>query len=455
MNKRFVLLLCVLVVLFSVGCENENNSGIKRTYLIYMNGSDLETNFGAASADLEEIVSAKTSDKLKIYIYTGGTEKWHTAGINNEYNEIFTVDDNKLVKQASFESRNMGSADTLAEFVKYVYDKEGNSEYNIILWNHGGNSLTGFGKDQNYSKDSLLIDELKSAFKKIRKESNIRFGFIAFDACLMANIEMMYAIGEYADYIVASEEVVPACGFDYKTFFKEQQKKLTTLDNAKLLAKVYFKSAKSEYLSDLLSISVVDTDKIDKVVKAFENALSVSDIGGKQILMFGGKSDIEGYSNMADLLSLFESCTSNEVQTLIDSVNEAVVYVQNGRSCFGACGISIYFPYYVQALERIQQYKQNSFSDVYLNAISEYKGETVSLHDDVLFDIDGSIYECKYCGANLFYAYYSTYAYSEDNICFSYRIRKNNITEEVKIDAVFVASMGKLEKTEQKYLKHK
>ncbi len=66
----------------------------------------------------------------------------------------------------------------------------------LILWDHGGGAVSGFGYDEhsNNEEDTLTIDKLKKALK----ESETKFEFIGFDACLMANIETAYSIKYYA-----------------------------------------------------------------------------------------------------------------------------------------------------------------------------------------------------------------------------------------------------------------
>ena len=42
-----------------------------------------------------------------------------------------------------------------------------------------------------------------------------KFSFIGLDACLMGNIELVAALEEKAEYLIASEELEPESGYDY------------------------------------------------------------------------------------------------------------------------------------------------------------------------------------------------------------------------------------------------
>ena len=65
----------------------------KRTILIYMNGSDLETEYMAATSDLHEILDSGFDAKnLNIIVFAGGAKRWHTPEIANRLNSIFKIE---------------------------------------------------------------------------------------------------------------------------------------------------------------------------------------------------------------------------------------------------------------------------------------------------------------------------------------------------------------------------
>ena len=66
------------------------------TVMIYMNGSDLESRYGAATSDLKEMLNATLSDNVNVVIQTGGTKKWKTDGISAKHSQRFIVKDGKL-----------------------------------------------------------------------------------------------------------------------------------------------------------------------------------------------------------------------------------------------------------------------------------------------------------------------------------------------------------------------
>lgn len=49
---------------------------------VYMCGSDLESSYGAATADISEMIDASPSDEVTVIIQTGGANKWQNFGIS-------------------------------------------------------------------------------------------------------------------------------------------------------------------------------------------------------------------------------------------------------------------------------------------------------------------------------------------------------------------------------------
>lgn len=71
----------------------------------------------------------------------------------------------------------------------------------------------GFGYDEYFTDDELMLDDVAWALK----DAGIHMDFIGFDACLMAGIETAAAVSDYAGYLVASEETEPGGGWFTQT----------------------------------------------------------------------------------------------------------------------------------------------------------------------------------------------------------------------------------------------
>ena len=83
----------------------------------------------------------------------------------------------------------------------------------VILWDHGGGSISGVCFDE-ISDDSLSLREIDTGLLSTMKNAGMTdtFEFIGFDACLMSTVETANVLASYSDYMIASEESEPGSG---------------------------------------------------------------------------------------------------------------------------------------------------------------------------------------------------------------------------------------------------
>ena len=113
-----------------------------KTVMIYMVGSDLESQYQAASTDIEEMLdSGYDESKMNILIYTGGCSNWHNRDIPEDANSILKIENGSLTELTSKDASNMGDPSNLTEFLNYGYTNYPAEQYDLILWNHGGGAF--------------------------------------------------------------------------------------------------------------------------------------------------------------------------------------------------------------------------------------------------------------------------------------------------------------------------
>ena len=148
--------------------EIVNPEDVEATVMIYMNGTDLESDFGNASADIEEILNAGSSDKVHVVIETIGTANWQTAGISNSQAQRFVVENGQLTKVVdSLGKVSVADPEPLADFIHWANVTYPAPRNILILWNHGGGPAYGFGVDEwdEKSEDSLFLNEICDALE--------------------------------------------------------------------------------------------------------------------------------------------------------------------------------------------------------------------------------------------------------------------------------------------------
>lgn len=184
------------------------------TVLVLMNGSDLETEYQEASWDIAEMVRAEQSDRVNILIETVGTKKWApTFGISSRRSQRWRVQSGSL----ALVDDSLGQLDTtvpstLSDFIRWGAENYPADRYILILWDHGGGPVYGFGYDEYQPyESSLTIDEMQIALR----DGGVYFDLIGMDSCLMSSLEVCCALYEYCDYTLLSEDFEPGCGWSY------------------------------------------------------------------------------------------------------------------------------------------------------------------------------------------------------------------------------------------------
>lgn len=194
-----------------------DGSTMEYTVMVYMVGTDLESaaDGGYASRDIEEIIASGLDvNRVNLLIYTGGTRFWHN-GIPSSCNVVYRLVNGDIEAVAATESpANMGDPNTLYNFLSYAYSSFPASHYGLICWDHGCGPLGGYGVDELFGYDRLYLHEMDAVFEAAPFGSE-KLDFLGFDACLMSTMETAEMAAPYADYLIASEELEPGCGWDY------------------------------------------------------------------------------------------------------------------------------------------------------------------------------------------------------------------------------------------------
>lgn len=362
--KRFkfifsgMLILTVLLISFfiiNIGIENKAKRG-KRTIMIYMVGSDLESKSSMGTLDIRELLGNNIDfDKVNILLYTGGAKKWERSDISNKNHMIFKIEKDNLKRLKSYSSENdMTRAHNLTNFLNYGYKNYKAEKYSLILWNHGMGPIGGYGADEIQEK-AMPINVLKLALNDSVFGKNNKLELIGFDACLMSSIEVASSLKNYAKYMISSQEVEPGTGWNYG-FVSEISKSTSTEDFAKSIINYYSNTSKL-YGFKGVTLSLIDLTKIDEITdkvnilfkKASEDLISdFSSIsrGRRSTKEFG--LDVSGsvgtdLVDLKELLNNFPNKYKKEIESVTKAVDSAVIYQRSDLP--HTSGLSVYFPY--------------------------------------------------------------------------------------------------------------
>ncbi|MBR0120964.1 MAG: hypothetical protein IJM10_04165 [Clostridia bacterium] len=401
-----VILLCTTLFLLLCGCGKSHTT--HKTIFIYMCGSDLETKQGLAGKNIDEILSANIGNDMNIVIETGGTQTWRSHDIDNEAIQRYEVRGGELRLLDSLPQANMGEAETLADFLIWG-QKEYNSEQNmLVLWDHGGGSAKGVCFDENYSFDSLSLTELKEALDAAKL--NKKFDFITFDACLMATIEVISIMRNYADYMIASEEIIPGSGMDYKAVCEAFTSDSKIEDIGKKICDAFMDKNEKTGKNIYSTLSLIDLSKTEDLVEQFNacaaymNRMSETKnyftriiAAAKRCEKFGIENTFDGSSNMVDLCDFFGEAWDNHIVTgnddiylaLLSAMDDAVPYIVNSGERSNR-GVSFYYPLTYDKAE-VADYLTLSVSEEYSKFLKNHYYDVPEI--PIAFTDKGSISE--------------------------------------------------------------
>ena len=165
MRKPFPVLIIPLILLFILAFFAPARAEEKEiTVLVYICGTDLESESGEASGDIREMASSGigNSDRATVLIATGGATEWQRYNISSRNVQYYRLEAGqpKLIQDAG--RMNMGEANTLSSFLRFGIAAAPAKRYVLILWDHGGGPVHGVCYDENYQEDHLTLAELKA-----------------------------------------------------------------------------------------------------------------------------------------------------------------------------------------------------------------------------------------------------------------------------------------------------
>ncbi len=325
------------------------------TIMVYMCGTDLESKSGMASADMEEMraASSEFGDNFNVIVYTGGCNGWKN-GISSSVNQIYRIKNGKIACLSDNEGRGaMTKPDTLSSFIRYCAKEFPANRNELILWDHGGGSVSGYGYDEkNKSSGSMSLAGIDTALKN----GGVKFDFVGFDACLMATAENALMLNEHADYLIASEETEPGIGWYYTRWLKEfaQDTSKPTIEVGQLIVDDFVSECARKCRGQKTTLSVIDLAEFSNTVPQhlvnFSKSVSgmISDNDYKQVSNaryntreFAQSSQID----QVDLVHLAQNMNNSEGTQLAEALKGAVKYNLTSSNMTNAYGVSIYFPY--------------------------------------------------------------------------------------------------------------
>jgi len=388
---------CSSATLDSDSVSDKTPSGEKSKWAVYWYGcgSDLESEGGAATTDIEEMMSASLGSDVKVVLETGGAKSWNNDVVNAKKIQRWEVSKDGMSKVDELPQADMGDPETLSSFLSFCKKNYPAEHTMLMFWDHGGGSVSGVCFDENYDYDSLTLSELDSAIGSAWGTSQ-KFDIIGMDTCLMATLDNANIMKKYANYLVASEETEPGNGWQYTGWLTKlgENPSISAADLGKSICDTYKSGCDDEGTGDDITLSVIDLSKVDPLVAAVNNmgaevltsaAKNVKVIGqfgrsAKSAENYGGNNDEDGYTNMVDLGDLMKNADKvipSTDTTVVNALKSAVVYKINGEYRSNSSGLSTYYSYDGDT-DNLNAYASIAASPNYTKFMQYSLGEDVS-----------------------------------------------------------------------------
>jgi len=365
------VVLFVLAVQGAQAARNENTASW--TFMVYMDADNNLDSYAPYSLGMMEEIGS--TQNLNVLVLWDGFDK-------PAY--MYKVIKGGIVEVKGFplngKELNMGDPNTLNVFVDFAVGKFTAEHYVLVLWDHG-NDVSGVCWDE-HPTDHLTHPEVASALCKFHID------ILAFDACLMAMVEVAYEYNQYGlntDYFVGCENYVPVSGYPYNTILDDlnQNPAMSELELAQMIVRDYveFYKPRAHFSGGVMgSLSAIDLAKTETVVMDLSvlTQILMNNMQANHEMISNARGDAMlpwseyGWDRYVDLPTFVENITLTATDlavqsagnALLYSLSEAIVALGNTRpmESAGARGMGVWFPSSYHSMWGLTPYAETKFA---------------------------------------------------------------------------------------------
>ncbi len=364
------------------------------TVMVYLDGDNDLEEYAFIDFNSMELVGSTTNVRIIVLVdFWSGTDAPFTGAKCYEilYDSNMNAINSLELATGLPTEPNMGSWETLRDFIVFSQTFAPAQNYMLVIWDHGA-GFYGLCTDDT-SNDFLSIRELDQALS----DPGVQYlDIVAFDACLMGQLEVAYEIRDTTDILVFSEEGIPVNGFPYDDILLNLTLFPQSTPRTVASGMVYYYTAAygvgGQYYDPLLNyvcLSAVDTSILTTVAQALSRLshylLTMVDVPIFYDWISQARRDTQGFTN-ADFMDLngfaneiidaFGSLSYSLVRDLAlnlsAAVNDAVLEERHLSGVSGASGLgSAFCSYGSTDLELANDTSWDVFMDTFINVGSD------------------------------------------------------------------------------------
>lgn len=290
-------------------------------------------------SDIDEAEKVGTTENLNVVVQTDHRpKKGEAVRMLLETNNKPGVNSPVLQKLGQ---NNMGDPKELSKFIQWGIEKFPAEHYMVILSDHGA-AHQGACQDEG-SNGWMTTPMIKDGLLDAQKATGVKLDVVGFDACLMANAEVLHELKDTCNFMVGSEETEGGAGWQYNRVLSKEM--LSGAETAMRMARenrLDFTAAEmaqnvvsmaSANNGDLPTMSAFDMSKVEgltNAVKGFGEAIVKSEVAGKE---FGQiKYATQGFAECKDLFDFADKVgkgLGEKDAKLAESANSVKAAIEN------------------------------------------------------------------------------------------------------------------------------
>ncbi len=314
--------------------------GAQGTWTIFVYGHGDHNLTPSLVRDIQEMMVAKISPNIRVVVLAdwnsqtdaSGTEKFPAGGF------WYLVPGNgaKAEVVGTIPEPDLDDPNVLASAIKSAFTSYPSERYGVILWDHGGGWLGGFGgDDQNDTRRGrgMRVDSVAKAVRAGLTAAGLtgkrRLDFLSFDTCLLATTEVAAEFSDVAKVYMANAELDYGDGLDYEGMLTWLSANATASVSqfAAAEVKAWDDHHKNASLGDRLFRSHValDAEKLEALPAAFAKLSAAAQAGGAGAISRALFESVPSYLRSGDDESDSGSPPSRDVGFLLQKLKASTI----------------------------------------------------------------------------------------------------------------------------------
>jgi len=184
------------------------------TVLVYMNDNNNLCK-GAKALLKNQLAAVEPSDRLSVAV-----EYSHLREPGYHYPPSITHARMALGggEAETLPYQNMAAPETVEAFLKWGIEKYPARHYMVVFQSHGGAwraSMPDEATRVDERASCIRPDQIATAMRNVERDTGVKPEVLAFDSCLMSNLEAAYDLRDRAGLFIASEDIISSTPSEY------------------------------------------------------------------------------------------------------------------------------------------------------------------------------------------------------------------------------------------------